>query len=45
MFMNIIVGVMAAVALYAGIWGFVVDHKKEKEDEATTAPDTKKEQH
>ena len=30
MFMNILVGVMAAVAIIAGVWGFLVDHRKDK---------------
>ena len=27
MFMNILVGVMAAIAILAGVWGFWVDHR------------------
>ena len=29
MFMNILVGVMAAIAILAGVWGFWVDHRKD----------------
>lgn len=31
MFMNILVGVMAAIAILAGVWGFWVDHRKDKD--------------
>ena len=39
MFMNILVGIMAAIAILAGAWGFWVDHRKDKDltDEASTA--------
>ena len=30
MFMNILVGIMAAIAILAGVWGFWVDHRKDK---------------
>ena len=30
MFMNILVGIMAAIAILAGVWGFFVDHRKDK---------------
>ena len=30
MFMNILVGVMAAIAILAGVWGFWVDHEKDR---------------
>lgn len=30
MFMNILVGIMAAIAILAGAWGFFVDHRKDK---------------
>lgn len=37
MFMNILVGIMAAIAILAGVWGFWVDHRKDKNhtDEAS----------
>ncbi|MFR4716450.1 MAG: hypothetical protein ACLT9N_11465 [Coprococcus sp.] len=31
MFMNILVGIMAAIAILAGVWGFWVDHRKDKD--------------
>ena len=31
MFMNILVGIMAAIAILAGVWGFCVDHRKDKD--------------
>ena len=39
MFMNILVGVMAAIAILAGVWGFWVDHRKDKDltDETSAA--------
>mgnify|MGYP003270327880 FL=1 len=39
MFMNILVGIMAAIAILAGVWGFWVDHRKDKNltDEASAA--------
>lgn len=39
MFMNILVGVMAAIAILAGVWGFWVDHRKDKNltDETSAA--------
>ena len=39
MFMNILVGVMAAIAILAGVWGFWVDHRKYKDltDETSAA--------
>lgn len=42
MFMNIIVGIMAVIACAAGIWGFAVDHKKEKDapDETPISSDS-----
>jgi hypothetical protein len=39
MFMNILVGIMAAIAILAGVWGFWVDHRKDKDltDETSAA--------
>ena len=39
MFMNILVGIMAAIAILAGVWGFWVDHRKDKDltDEASAS--------
>lgn len=39
MFMNILVGIMAAIAIFAGVWGFWVDHRKDKDltDETSAA--------
>ena len=39
MFMNILVGIMAAIAILAGVWGFWVDHRKDKDltDEPSAA--------
>ena len=39
MFMNILVGIMAAIAILAGGWGFWVDHRKDKDltDETSAA--------
>ena len=36
MFMNILVGIMAAIAILAGVWGFLVDHRKDKNHTAET---------
>ena len=30
MFMNILVGIMAAIAILAGVWGFWVDHRRDR---------------
>lgn len=32
MFMNILVVIMTIIAVGAGIWGFVVDHRKDKDE-------------
>ncbi len=39
MFMNILVGIMAAIAILAGVWVFWADHIKDKDltDETSAA--------
>lgn len=33
MFMNVLVVIMTIIAVGAGVWGWVVDHRKDKDNE------------